>query len=222
MFNAVTALNDHIFTKKAEFAGENYAFRDVCSKWMGKCVYHNYLSLLIEMTNNGTRVIYPYHEGKDGTTYNLNSHFGDVTVDENRTVMKAHSFMLAYFVRFDDKPDVERSSAWLNELRDFLLDYDNPHINVYFMTSLTVSQEIAGLISTMVPLIIVMVGVTLLFSVGSLMVRSRVRSKPWVALSGLLVCMFGIMSSLGLMAAIGVPFETAVGAMPPLIFGKCC
>ena len=65
-----------------------------------------------------------------------------------------------------------------------------------------------------------MIAVTSIFSLVALMVWSRVRSKLWVGLSGLLSAFFGIVSALGVMMAVGVPFIAVVGAMPFLIFGE--
>ena len=53
------------------------------------------------------------------------------------------------------------------------------------------------------------------------MTCSWVRSKPFVAISGLLAAIFGVMSALGFMTAIGVPFIATIGSMPFFIIGEC-
>ena len=84
--------------------------------------------------------------GRDDTIFNVHGIFGDVTMDVNNNVRHAHSFLLTYNVRFNDTKDVERSTAWLDAVRDYLQQYDDPRVHVYFMTSLTVAQEIANLV----------------------------------------------------------------------------
>ena len=216
---ATKELNEHIISRKTN-GDAGIAYVDVCSKWIGECLYNDYLELFGLNESNQTSLTYPYYVAPSGITYALDSYFGDVKVDTNRSAISVHSFMLVYFVRFHGETDEKRSNEWLNDQRDFLLDYDDPRIDICLLTSLTVAQELAALINTVAPLLAIMIVAIALFAILCSMTGSWVRSKPFVAISGLLAAIFGVMSAMGFMTAVGVPFVATIGSMPFLIIGK--
>ena len=142
--DAVLELNANILSNKAQFKDEDIAFIDVCSKWFGQCAYDQNYKLLDDMVNYDPRVTYPYHTHSNGTIFQSNTVFGGVQLDQNNTILNANALMFTYHVRFMEDSDKERSTAWLNEVRDYLLDYRDSRIDIYFMTSLTLAQEIVG------------------------------------------------------------------------------
>ena len=62
--------------------------------------------------------------------------------------------------------------------------------------------------------------IILMFATATTLMSDWVRSKPWVALSGMTSAALGIGSSMGLVSLLGFKYGSIVGTMPLLIMGK--
>ena len=219
-FDEINTLNDFILNKTIELDGEMYRYADLCAQWNGNCEYSPILDIIGSNSVSSSVVNFPVHQSTQGTVYNIGADVGDVTTNSAGEITDAGAVVLSYFVRYQSDEDEARSDAWMNALRDELLDYSGSNIETSFWTALTLGQELENSVGSIVPLFSLAYNMIYVFATLSCMMSDWVRSKPWIAAAGLTAAALGIGSAIGLMAGCGVPFVSVVGSMPFLLIGE--
>ena len=220
VFDAVNTLNDLIESHELTYDGQVYTYADICGKWNGTCSSNGIIDIYHENGNsfNGFDLSYPIHQGQQ-RFFVLTQQIGVVSTNEDGVAQSARAVELSYFLQSSDDV-IDVSNAWLDAIRDELFDFSDSRVVVEFQTSNTLSQELEGSLGSIIPLFVGAYNVLAIFAVISCLMFDPVRSKPWVAMSGMVAAALGIGSTIGLMSAAGVKFASVVGTMPFLIIGK--
>ena len=220
ILQAISELDEMILSFELRFGGKSYNYSDLCAKWSGSCSSNGLLSIYRENNNSleNVTLTYPVHKGLTDVNV-LTRHVGSVKTDESGRIISLGSIGLIYSVQTGDDV-IEISNEWLDAIRDQLLEYNDPRIEIEFRTANSVSQELERSLRSLYSVSVICLVVLSTFSIVSCLMFDPVRSKPWVACSGLVAACLAIVSSTGLMSAAGVKFASIVGTMPFLIIGK--
>ena len=220
VIGAVKVLDTFVLGHAVRHQGATYQYTDLCASWNGVCIYSAFLQIVGNSSINDLDISYPVHVNAQGHVSNLIHEVGGVYILENGVLASARSILLQYFVRFQTSSDKKKSEEWLNSLRDELLDYNDETISVKFKTSLSLNKELDEAQNEATPLFGIAFIVLITFTMCASLMFKSVRSKPWVALGGLVAALLGIVSSVGVMSAAGVKFASIVVVMPFLILGE--
>ena len=216
---AAFELNDFVLNAVVEYKGSDITFTGVCSLLNGNCIYNQFITIMTNQSIEDVTLTYPIHY-HDGTFYNLVRQIGGVTLSDDNVILSANALSFYYYVRFQRDGDEDRSTEYLNELRDRMFDYRDSRLRIEFRTSLTLEQELQEALGSVIPLFAITYLVLLVFALLSCLMFDWVRSKPFVAISGLVAAAMGVVSAMGLLSFVGVPFASVIGTMPFLIMGE--
>ena len=222
IFKAIVKLDSFIYNYSISIDGKIHTLNDLCGAWANQCESSDLVHIYKSKTQpiESLQLQYPYHIQSDGTIYALASQLGGVEKDGNGFIESARVAVLIYYLRTNTDKELSDSKIWLDTLRDEILVYNDPDINVYLFNSQTIEQEIQKNVDLLYPLFAVAFGTLFLFTVLSTVMMDCVRSKPWMAVAGMAASMLSMLSSVGIMAASGLEIASVVGSMPFLIIGE--
>uniref|UniRef100_A0A914D0N6 SSD domain-containing protein n=1 Tax=Acrobeloides nanus TaxID=290746 RepID=A0A914D0N6_9BILA len=143
---------------------------------------------------------------------------GGISFDSSKRISGAKAMMLPYALRHATKAEDELAEKWELKLADFLLTYDSPVIRTSWWTYETLASESARdrqqLINMLGPCFIVVSVYTIL----SCCVLSWVRSRPLLAVGGVLSAAMAIVSGVGLLLLAGFNMTSVAYSMPFIVF----
>ena len=220
VFDAINVLDEMITSQELSYGGQLYTYDDLCGKWNGICSSNAILNIYRENNNTieNISLSYPLHRGL-ADNHILTDQIGKVEMDESGRVQAASLVGLSYFLQSGDDV-IDISNAWLDVTRDRLFEYDDARVEVEFRTSNTIRQELEQSIETLYTPFVTGFVVLATFTVVACLLLDPVRSKPWMAFSGMVAAFMGVGSTIGLMSAAGVKFASSVASLPFLMIGK--
>ncbi|XP_072019485.1 patched domain-containing protein 3-like [Amphiura filiformis] len=208
----------------------SYRYENLCIKWHDSCLANTVLTLYEDNEDYFTdnNISYPYSFLPDGNVGFLGAELGDVELwmeDEIETqfspVKSAKTFRLLYYLKSEGEFDEINSkfeSFVIKRVRKMSADWED--VNVVTFTSRTPDDEVKAATYEMIVLFPIAAALLLIFTVGSCMTKDPVRSKPWLAIAALVSTLLAMLSALGVMFFVGVPFVDMVVAMPFIIIGR--
>ncbi|KAI6241665.1 SSD domain-containing protein [Aphelenchoides fujianensis] len=143
---------------------------------------------------------------------------GGVSFDGNRRVAGAKAIMLPYALRHSTKEEDALAEKWEVKLVDFLLAFNSPLIRTSWWTYETLAAESARdreqLISMLAPCFFAVS----IYTIVACCVRSWIRSKPLLAVGGVINAAMAIISAVGLLLLSGFRMTSVAYSMPFIVF----
>ncbi|KAL0151746.1 hypothetical protein M9458_052972 [Cirrhinus mrigala] len=190
-------------------------FENLCAKTKGRCMSNAILDIL---NYNATEVAfstitYPMNNG----TF-LGTSIGGVELKpDGSKISSAKAVRLFYFL---DEKKRNESSDWLNGFLKLLSNYtEQKMIHVSYFTSVSRQNELETNSDSVIPLFSVTYFLAITISVLSCLRLDCVRTKVWVAMSGVLSAGMAVLASFGLLLFCRMPFAMTVASAPFLILG---
>ncbi|CAH1799201.1 unnamed protein product [Owenia fusiformis] len=149
----------------------------------------------------------------------LGTELGGVTLKEGEVVESVKAIRLQYYVKYENATNREDSDVWLEAFKKFMLSIDTNDVNVHFLTSRSLQEELESSTTGIISSFSIAYTILCTFSMVSCLMFDWVRSKPWLGLIGAVTACLAILTSLGLLCAVGVEFTSIVATMPFLIVG---
>uniref|UniRef100_A0A0N4ZGA0 SSD domain-containing protein n=1 Tax=Parastrongyloides trichosuri TaxID=131310 RepID=A0A0N4ZGA0_PARTI len=143
---------------------------------------------------------------------------GGIIYDDQKRISGAKAILLPYALRHSTPEEDLLAEKWELKLADFLLSYNSPVIKTSWWTYETLSSESSRdrdhLINMLVPCFVVVTCYTIL----SCCVTSWIRSRPWLALGGVISAALAIISGVGLLLHCKYNMTSVAYSMPFIIF----
>uniref|UniRef100_A0A0N5BAG7 SSD domain-containing protein n=1 Tax=Strongyloides papillosus TaxID=174720 RepID=A0A0N5BAG7_STREA len=143
---------------------------------------------------------------------------GGIIYDDQKRIAGAKAILLPYALRHSTPEEDELAEKWELKLADFLLSYNSPIIKTSWWTYETLSSESSRdrdhLIRMLVPCFLAVT----LYTIFSCCVTSWIRSRPWLALGGVISAALAIISGVGLLLHCKYKMTSVAYSMPFIIF----
>ena len=139
--------------------GDVIQFADVCSKWQGSCEGNEIISLLESQPLNNVQIQYPFNND----TF-LGQQLGGVEVDADGYVTAAQAAFLSYNTQYQTDAADDRSTAWLGDITDVLLDMHDDDVTVVLQNSNSLDEELEAATQEIIPLFAVTYNILCIFS----------------------------------------------------------
>ena len=203
--------------------GKPYGFEDVCARFKGGCLQH---PILMAYRGNaslvdGTDLTYPNHL-VGGSPFFVGHILGGVQLRDNvsQVVKSAQATRLTYYVKYIEAEDQRMSNRWFLALTDALEAFHLPHIIIYHCETNSLAEQFNAASADITPKFAAPFTLLIMFSILSCMMNDWVRSKPWLAISGVLSAGLALVSVFGLLSAVGCRAVPQVGLVPFLTLGE--
>ena len=143
--------------------------------------------------------------------------------DGDSVVASAKAVRLMYYTKYNTDHDKQDANAWFHQvitaiLYEFVDRY--PGIKIYCASTDSLTRQFDEASKDIMPKFAAPLALLITFSVLSCMMSDWVRSKPWLALLGVLSAALALLSTFGLLSALGTRAVPQVGLVPFLILGK--
>ena len=216
-------LHSQIVNIKVELDGDTWTFEDICVQWDGSC-HENSILAVYDYTASRVSTIslrYPLYESDDVIHF-LGGGLGGVEYkqDSQDEVESAAAVKLDYFLRSTEPEDDRRSGLWEVQFLETIEGFSSGEITAARQVSSTLETELDDASTSVILDFSITFTVLITFSICSCVMLDWVRSKPWLAMCGVLSAGLAILSSFGLMSYLGLPYINVVGSSPFLILGK--
>ncbi|CAH1781995.1 unnamed protein product [Owenia fusiformis] len=181
------------------------------------CYTNNILEILnytASNINNANLTFPMFHQRFLGTE------LGGVKLQgDGELVESAEAIRLQYYVRYENASNMAVSDVWLEAFKSSMLSIDTDKLNVHFLTSKSLTEELQTATTGIISKFSITYTILCVFSILSCFMFDWVRSKPWLGFIGAITACLAILTSLGLLCAVGVEFTSIVATMPFLIIG---
>ncbi|CAD5209635.1 unnamed protein product [Bursaphelenchus xylophilus] len=227
---AVQRLDMYITNRiKVHHEGRVYTYKDLCIHGRTKtCPGNKHVHLLSDLFQHGVNITYPTVRLGSVSGY-IGSSLGGVKVSHGKgdtmVLASAQSWLMVYHLQFYPSKVSLLSGLWEKAFEDSMKQYpEDPYITITFFHSQTLAEELKRNADSLVPRFVAAFVILIIFSVicnmsfvdGTPYV-DWVLSKPILAVLGVLNAGMGIVSAIGAMSLIGMPYNDIVGVMPFLV-----
>ena len=217
-------LDSFIHTIKAKSPDSNntvYSYNDICARWQGHCIEQPALMMFNRDPQlvNILRLEFPKHNGVF-----LGLTLGGVKLMENSTyIAEAKAMRIIYYVKYTNQKEEILANTWFKALLDALQMYeqDTPGYIIYRSAANSLTVQFDDASKDIMPKFAAPLALLITFSILSSMMSDWVRSKPWLALLGVISAGLALVSTFGLLSALGTRAVPQVGLVPFLTIGKC-
>ncbi|TKR57948.1 hypothetical protein L596_030585 [Steinernema carpocapsae] len=143
---------------------------------------------------------------------------GGVTLDSEKRIAGAKAIMLPYALRHSTKEEDEMAEQWELKLADFLLGYTSPVIKTSWWTYETLAAESARDREQLIRMLGPCFGVVSIYTIAMCCVLSWTRSRPLLAIGGVMSAAMAIVSGVGLLLLLGYKITSVAYSMPFIVF----
>ncbi|XP_052003306.1 patched domain-containing protein 3-like [Xyrauchen texanus] len=189
-------------------------FTSLCAQINGSCMTNAVLDIINNKPNIvSTPITYPIHNG----TF-LGTSIGGVELKAGSSeITSAKAIRLFYFL---NEEKTKENSEWLNGFLKFFSNYtEMKAVHVSYFTSVSRQQELEASSDSVIPFFSITYCLAVNISILSCLRLDCVRTKVWVALSGVLSAGMAVLASFGLLLFCEMPFAMTVATAPFLILG---
>ncbi|PAV84529.1 hypothetical protein WR25_22041 isoform A [Diploscapter pachys] len=143
---------------------------------------------------------------------------GGITLDSEKRIAGAKAIMLPYALRHSSQVEDWLAEKWELRLADFLLQYDSPVIRASWWTYETLAAESARDRNTLIRMLIPCFCAVSIYTVICCCVLSWRRSRPWLAIGGVISAAMACESAVGLLLLLGYGMTSVAYSMPFIVF----
>ncbi|CAJ0943304.1 unnamed protein product, partial [Mesorhabditis belari] len=143
---------------------------------------------------------------------------GGVTLDSQKRIAGAKAMMLPYALRHSSQDEDRVAEQWELQLAEFLAKYDSPIIRTAWWTYETLASESARDRHQLINMLLPCFFAVSIYTILTCCVFSWRRSRPWLAIGGVISAAMAIASGVGLMLLLGFGMTSVAYSMPFIVF----
>ncbi|CAG0922467.1 unnamed protein product, partial [Notodromas monacha] len=198
--------------------GAELKYQQLCARFFLVCLENAILDLADDVETNDLTFPAYIQPGTNKTIFLLGS-FGSAKLDENGFVKDVPAIKLAYFLSIITPEDEMKAKMWEQEFMRKMATLRLETMDVTYFAYQTMVDEMQKNTNSVVPFMGVAAIIILGFCAGTSMMGDCVRSKPFLALQGVLSAMMATGAAFGLCSYAGVLFAGMNMAAPFLMLG---
>uniref|UniRef100_A0A914XH91 SSD domain-containing protein n=1 Tax=Plectus sambesii TaxID=2011161 RepID=A0A914XH91_9BILA len=187
----------------------SYGFDDMCEPYCDKNAPFTML-FKVRRSKMG-RLTYPVMDYYGMRVFVGNNIFG-VKLKKKSRWIDSFSTAVLYFYFVTNKEDADIVNKWENAARKLIDSGKYRHLSAGLISDNLIAAEIKRTGDETAPLLAGSITFLVIFVVSASFRYERKRSKPWEALIGAVIPLFAITSSVGLLSACGLKFQSIVVA----------
>ncbi|CAD5220789.1 unnamed protein product [Bursaphelenchus xylophilus] len=151
-------------------------------------------------------------------TAEISQLLGGISLDKQGRISGAKAILLPYALRHATKEEDTIAEKWELKLANYLLTYQSPLIKTSWWTYETLAEESARDREQLIHMLIPCFLVVSLYTVMCCCVKSWIRSRPWLAIGGVLNAAMAIISAVGLLLLLRFKITSIAYSMPFIVF----
>ncbi|CAD5206645.1 unnamed protein product [Bursaphelenchus okinawaensis] len=227
---AVLRLDNYISNRiKVHHEGKTYTYNNLCIHGRAKkCPGNKHVHLLSDLFQHGVNITYPTVRLGSVSGY-IGSSLGGVKVSRGKNdsmiLSSAQSWFMVYHLQFYPSNVSFLSGLWEKAFEKALKEYvDDPYITITFFHSQTLAEELKRNADSLIPRFVAAFVILMVFSlicnmsfIDNTPYIDWVLSKPILAILGVINAGMGILSAIGGINLLGMPYNDIVGVMPFLV-----
>ncbi|KAK0396179.1 hypothetical protein QR680_001609 [Steinernema hermaphroditum] len=208
VFNLTKSLQNDVKVSKN---GRSYGFKDLCEPY---CELNTAFLAFLKLydAENPSTFTYPAIE-LFGTQAFIGNNVYGITLQNDSNFLESFTTAIMPFYLVSAYEDTDVMIEWQ---RAAIALFEQPKYSRLLKTGMTgdnlVSYEVRRMGLETAPLIIGSVVAMIVFVVMSSFRHNPIQSKPWEALIGCLIPLLALAASIGLLSALGLPFQSIVVA----------
>ncbi|XP_051577501.1 patched domain-containing protein 3-like [Myxocyprinus asiaticus] len=190
-------------------------FASLCAQINGKCMTNAVLDII---NYNASKIISTTIRYPKNNVIFLGTSIGGVELKEGSSeIIGAKAIRLFYFLKEDNRTE---NTKWLDGFLKFFSNYtEMKTVHVSYFTSISRQKELETSSDSVIPLFSITYFLAITISILSCLRLDCVRTKVWVAMSGVLSAGMAVLASFGLLLFCEIPFAMTVATAPFLILG---